>query len=197
MADRFQGADRNQDVSDFPLERRFPALPASFHQGEGTAEPNWRSFAESIPDLFDEPYDGALPEAVRYILDHPPKKQIIADGNLAWNDSAADTDLQSDRVLIYVRASETIFFTEANSTADGSRRKEANFFCDIRSLYCGRAWMPPIRSGRLSTATNRCLRASEPIPPSDEPSRAQAPKSDVDHDRHDQRNKSRSSKRPG
>lgn len=38
-----------------------------------------------------------------YILDHPPKKQIIADGVLTWSVSAPDTDLRSDRVLIYVR----------------------------------------------------------------------------------------------
>ena len=76
---------------------------AGFHKGEGTAEPNWRLFAESIPDLFEKPDDIALGEAIRYILDHPPKKQIVADGKLAWSDAAPDTDLQLDRVLIYVR----------------------------------------------------------------------------------------------
>jgi hypothetical protein len=31
------------------------------------------------------------------------KKQTIADGILAWNDSVPNTDSESDRVLIYVR----------------------------------------------------------------------------------------------
>jgi hypothetical protein len=119
---------------------------AGFHKGEGTAEPNWRSFAESIPDLFDEPDDGALREAVRYILDHPPKKQIIADGNLAWNDSAAVTDLQSDRVLIYVR------------------RVRNNLFHGGK--FNGR-WFAPQRSELLlrhSLAILRaCLDASDPV----------------------------------
>jgi hypothetical protein len=48
---------------------------AGFHDRD--AKPNWRSFAESIPGVFDNPQDANLSEAVRYILDHPPKKQII------------------------------------------------------------------------------------------------------------------------
>jgi len=76
---------------------------AGFHNGDGAAEPNWRSFAESIPATFDNPADPVLGEAVLYILDHPPKKQIVAGGILDWNEVAPDTDLQSDRVLIYVR----------------------------------------------------------------------------------------------
>lgn len=76
---------------------------AGFHNGDGAAEPNWRSFAQSIPAVFDNPGDPDLEAAVGYILDHPPKKQIIADGLLTWSVSAPDTDLKSDRVLIYMR----------------------------------------------------------------------------------------------
>lgn len=76
---------------------------AGFHNGDGAAEPNWRSFAETIGDLFNKPGASDLDAAVRYILDHPPKKQIIANGVLAWSVSAPDTDLQSDLMLIYVR----------------------------------------------------------------------------------------------
>lgn len=76
---------------------------AGYHKGNGAAEPNWRSFAESIPGAFDGPADTPLGEAVRYILEHPPKKQVVAGGNLDWSEEAPQTDLQSDRVLIYVR----------------------------------------------------------------------------------------------
>jgi len=76
---------------------------AGFHCGDGRAEPNWRSFAESVPRLFDEPDDPDLRAAVRYILDHPPKKQIVANAVLTWANSAPETDLLSDEVLIYVR----------------------------------------------------------------------------------------------
>lgn len=50
---------------------------AGYHNGDGPAEPDWRSFKESIPNLFDEPQDGKLKEAVHYILQHPPKKQVV------------------------------------------------------------------------------------------------------------------------
>jgi len=76
---------------------------AGFHCGEGAAEPNWRAFAQSIPHLFDQSGDPNLKVAVRYILDHPPKKQIVAGGLLSWSDSKPNTDLNSDLVLLYVR----------------------------------------------------------------------------------------------
>ncbi len=76
---------------------------AGFHNGDGNAEPNWRSFAESIPGLFDGPTEAPLKVAVNYILEHPPKKQVIAAGILTWTEAAPQTDLQTDRVLLYVR----------------------------------------------------------------------------------------------
>ncbi|RWJ32112.1 MAG: hypothetical protein E5X40_05115 [Mesorhizobium sp.] len=56
-----------------------------------------------MPALFNSPGEPDLKAAVDFILDHPPKKQIIANGVLTWSNSAPDTDLLSDRVLIYVR----------------------------------------------------------------------------------------------
>lgn len=76
---------------------------AGFHNGDGNAEPDWRRFAESVALLFDNPADANLQEAVRYILDHPPKKQIVRNGALDWSNAAPNTDLLSDRVLVYVR----------------------------------------------------------------------------------------------
>ncbi|WP_287313583.1 hypothetical protein [Mesorhizobium sp.] len=81
----------------------FALKAAGFHNGDGAAEPNWRSFAQTIPALFNSPGEPDLKAAVDFILDHPPKKQIIANGVLTWSNSAPDTDLLSDRVLIYVR----------------------------------------------------------------------------------------------
>lgn len=76
-----------------------------FHQAKrnGDAEANWRSFAESVSDLFDDPRDPALREAIAFMLGHPPKKQVIAGGGISWSESEPGTNLQSDRVLIYVR----------------------------------------------------------------------------------------------
>src|SRR3546814_279769 len=76
---------------------------AGFHKGDGAAEPNWRSFAESVSGLFDNLSDPDLSAAVQYILDHPPKKQIIDQGQLDWAVAAPNTNLRSDFVLTDVR----------------------------------------------------------------------------------------------
>ncbi len=80
------------------------ALKASgFHKGNGDAEANWRSFAESVTHTFENPAGEDLREAIRYFLSHPPKKQVVAHGELAWTESVPQTDLLSDRILTYIR----------------------------------------------------------------------------------------------
>ena len=80
------------------------ALKATgFHNGDGAAEPNWRAFAETIPDALQAQQNPELVKAVAYILEHPPKKQMVTNGQLEWSVSAPETGLHSDRVLIYVR----------------------------------------------------------------------------------------------
>lgn len=76
---------------------------AGFHKGEGNAEADWRAFAASVNGRFEEIVDGPLAEALAYIRDHPPKKQIIRNGLLEWDDGAPTSDLEADRILIYVR----------------------------------------------------------------------------------------------
>ena len=76
---------------------------AGLHNGDGAAEPNWRAFAESVAGIFESPSDANFKAAVGYVLHHPPKKQIIKDGSLAWSEVAPNTDLRSDLVLQYVR----------------------------------------------------------------------------------------------
>lgn len=80
------------------------SLKASgFHKGDGNAEPNWRAFAESVTEMFENPNPSQFADAVNYILTHPPKKPIIAKGLLEWNVSEPQTDLKADLVLLYVR----------------------------------------------------------------------------------------------
>jgi hypothetical protein len=76
---------------------------ARFHNGDGDATPNWTAFAQSVPNVFDDPQDDRVSEAVAYILAHPPKKQVVEEGVLEWKDVAPATNLKSDKVLIYVR----------------------------------------------------------------------------------------------
>lgn len=119
---------------------------AGFHKGDGAAEANWRAFAESVEAFFDDPQEAALKEAVTYILEHPPNKQMVEGGVLRWEGAAPQTDLQSDRVLIYVR------------------RVRNNLFHGGK--FNGR-WFEPQRSAELLlhslTILNACLAASAPV----------------------------------
>lgn len=55
------------------------ALKATeFHRGEGAAEANWRSFAESVAEIFKKPANENFAAAIAYMLEHPPKKQVVA-----------------------------------------------------------------------------------------------------------------------
>lgn len=119
---------------------------AGFHKGDGTAEANWRAFAESVAALFDDPPDEDFKEAIAYVLEHPPNKQMIEDGVLSWEAATSQTDLRSDRVLIYVR------------------RVRNNLFHGGK--FNGR-WFEPQRSAELLRHSlailNACLAASEQV----------------------------------
>ena len=77
------------------------ALKASGFHPQNRAEPDWNSFARSpqVRKVLDAPVDGGLRAAIAYILDHPPKKQVIENGILTWRDRPPDTASQSGRVL--------------------------------------------------------------------------------------------------
>jgi hypothetical protein len=76
---------------------------AGFHNGEGRATPNWRNFAVSIETWFENPHSPELREAIRYLRQHPPKKQIIQNGLLKWSTGNTNTDSRADEILLYVR----------------------------------------------------------------------------------------------
>ena len=58
---------------------------AEFHKGDGRAEANWRSFAESVAGIFEEPANEEFAQAAAYMLAHPPKKQVVEGGVLGWS----------------------------------------------------------------------------------------------------------------
>lgn len=76
---------------------------ANFHNGDGDAEPNWRNFALSVEDALTHPQSDALREAIKYMLTHPPKKQVIRAGALDWDTVVPNANSRADLVLLYVR----------------------------------------------------------------------------------------------
>ena len=73
---------------------------AGFHNGDGPAMPNWNKFASSVPGVFEN--DPAIAAAVKYMIEKPPKKQMIRDDLLEWEDQAPNAN-KTDEILLCVR----------------------------------------------------------------------------------------------
>lgn len=76
---------------------------AGFNKGDGPAEANWRQFALAVDNLIANPSSQKLKTAIEFILTEPPKKQMIRNGCIEWENSEPITDSQADKILIYVR----------------------------------------------------------------------------------------------
>ena len=57
---------------------------AGFHYGEGKAKPNWDKIASSVSGILEN--DPAIAAAIEYMSEKPPKKQVIRNQLLEWED---------------------------------------------------------------------------------------------------------------
>lgn len=62
------------------------------------AEADWDEYAKQVKHVFDAPTPIEFREAIEYFLEHPPKKQIVRDGILAWD----ETPLQEKNIAIKI-----------------------------------------------------------------------------------------------
>ena len=119
-----------------------------YRHGRNNAEPDWTRFAESaaVGRVLDDPVGSHLTEAIQYIRTHPPRKQVIENGGLAWSDRPPNATSQSGRVL--------------------------GFVCRVHNnLFHGgkgnQHWFDPERTERLLrhslTILHGCLEASEDV----------------------------------
>lgn len=76
---------------------------AGYHRGEGDANPDWQRFAVTVEGAVANPDDRRLRAAIDYISQRPPRKQVIRNGQLAWEDAIPQTNSQADLLLLYVR----------------------------------------------------------------------------------------------
>lgn len=68
------------------------------------AEPLWDKFSETISNNFNPDSIPELRIAVDFILNEPPRKQIIRDGRLDWESSRLDENASITRKLcVYIR----------------------------------------------------------------------------------------------
>lgn len=77
------------------------ALKATgFHRGEGDAQPNWVLFSQEIADVFVNP-EAELKRAIDYLLEDPPRKQIIRNGILTFESAEPGNVPRAEKILIY------------------------------------------------------------------------------------------------
>ncbi len=117
-----------------------------FHKGEGEAKANWWKFATSpeIEKMIANTSIEELTEAIQYIKDYPPQKQMInKDNKIEWAKVKPGTSSESDFILILVR------------------RIRNNLFHGGKFNGC---WFNPDRSEKLLDAAllilNHCLKVS-------------------------------------
>lgn len=76
---------------------------AGFNHGDGNAEANWSMFSKEVKGLVQDRKSEQLSYAINFILNYPPKKQIIRDGRIQWSEAAQNNKLKAENLLVYVR----------------------------------------------------------------------------------------------
>ena len=89
----------------FVFARMEYALKATgrFVKHRRNAEADWTKLASNLGNRFDEKATPGLKEAVEYYRTHPPKKQVVQDDQLEWDDTLPDHTSDLDLLFAYVR----------------------------------------------------------------------------------------------
>lgn len=107
------------------------------------AEADWTTFATEIDRAFEQLTDSDLKNAVYFLLNEPPQKQVNNNGQVDCKTIPPDSKNQTDLLLIYIR------------------RIRNNLFHGGK--FNGR-WFEPQRSGHLIDASieilNACLKVN-------------------------------------
>jgi hypothetical protein len=70
---------------------------------DGEAESDWAKLSKDLEGTFRNPPSVELAKAIDYFMQHPPKKQMVRNSNLKWEENLPPTKLLADKVMIYVR----------------------------------------------------------------------------------------------
>lgn len=76
---------------------------AGYHQGDGDAKANWDRLGQECDDALNSSAKPEVQQAIQYILNNPPRKQIIENGQLVWKDVRAGGQTIGEQLLVYVR----------------------------------------------------------------------------------------------
>jgi len=66
------------------------------------AKASWSKYTAEVTQVIDAPQAQGLERAIAYFIDHPPKKQIVKDGALDWDDTLPDHQSKAELILLLV-----------------------------------------------------------------------------------------------
>jgi len=74
-----------------------------FYECGGNVYPDWKEFAKKIKDELDTSSDTSLQEAIKFILENRPKKQVVRSGKLDWKDIPENQGSKIENLFGYIR----------------------------------------------------------------------------------------------
>jgi len=94
---------------------------------ESRVDPNWDLFANTINDDFLAAADADVVEARDYLLQHPPRKQVLKNGQLIFVDQVIDPNQRpTQQVLLMVRAIRNNLFHGGKFLPNGEQEQGRN-----------------------------------------------------------------------
>jgi len=66
------------------------------------AKASWTKYAAEVKDVIEAPRAQNLQRAVAYFTNYPPKKQIVKDGSLEWDDTLPTHKSKAELILLLV-----------------------------------------------------------------------------------------------
>jgi hypothetical protein len=66
----------------------------------GLAKPDWMKFAKEVAKDICNPQSNELKEAIKYLLDDPPKEQVVRNGQLDWGKLELKDKTDTEKIML-------------------------------------------------------------------------------------------------
>lgn len=127
------------------LEYAIKATPGYAGGNERRAEALWDRFANHISDEFCAvpAEESGFWEAVNYLLDHPPRKQVLVDGALLFKEQIADREqTKAQQTLFMIRTVRNNLFHGGKHYPEGEQELGRNQQLVAHALYVLKLCLP-------------------------------------------------------
>lgn len=71
-------------------------------EGTRAAKASWSKYAAEVTQIIDLPQSPDLMESINYFMEYPPKKQIVRDGVLTWDDTLPAHSSKAELILLLI-----------------------------------------------------------------------------------------------